>query len=114
MADTWILKLVKPKAGQQIPIGRPRNSDLHLARRLSDFLATSQSMNSSFPARTRASVARSSRRCHIGESKRSSFFVRSAHNSSMARNFSTLVIDLIGRVVGITENLGMSPTVRKD
>jgi hypothetical protein len=57
VSDTGALSLVKSEACQQIPICRPRDRDLHRARRRSDFLATSQSMNSSLPATTRASVA---------------------------------------------------------
>jgi hypothetical protein len=100
VANTRALTLVEAKPREQIPIRGSRNADLHLARRRSDFLATSQSINSSFPARTLASVARSSSRCHCGDSK-PAFLVKSVHSASIARNFSSFVIDLRGSVVGI-------------
>jgi len=108
VSDAARLAFVKMKSGQQIPIRRTRDLNLHFARRRNDFLATSHSMNSSSPATTRASVARNSRRCQAGERKLASSRERSAHNSSITRNLSTLVIDLSGRVIGIGGNLGAS------
>jgi len=100
-AQTFLLVFVKPEAVGQIVPGRRQNDNFHVNLSRSCFLAVSQSMNDCLPDLIAFSRSCKTSPCHAGDSTCASLRLKSAHNASIARNFSATVILSNGSVASI-------------
>ncbi len=98
-AQTFALALVEFPALREVVHRRGQHSNSHSKRFRNSFFAVSQSTNCSVPDLTRSSVARSSSKCHGGDSSASSSRLRSSHSASNAMSFSSRDICLMGNVI---------------